>query len=78
MHTEIDNIEKLYVKENNYFERYQICSTRKLGLRVGELARVIPFQNFKVFGKGTGKFRVMCLDVWNKVLKVSHDPLLIS
>ena len=78
MHTSIDGLEKLYVKENNYFEKYQICSSKKLGVRVGELSRNIPFQNFKVFGKGTGKFRVMCLDVWNKVIKVSYDPLVIA
>lgn len=39
---------------------------------------MIPFQNFKVFGKGTGKFRVMCLDVWNKVIKASYDPLVLA
>lgn len=78
MHSNIENIEKLYVKEYNFFEGYQICSSRKLGLRVGEVSRVIPFQNFKVFGKGTGKFRVMCLDVWNKVIKASYDPLVLS
>lgn len=66
------------MKENNYFEKYQICSSRKLGLRVGEVSRVIPFQNFKVFGKGTGKFRVMCLDVWNKVIKASYDKLVLE
>lgn len=98
LHTEIDNVDKLWVKENNYFERYQIMCSKKLGLRVGEVAKIIPFNNFKVFGDGsqhgvkynsevaakiahdnTGKkFRVMCLDVWNKVVKISYDPKLLK
>jgi len=24
------------------------------------------------------KFRVMCLDVWNKVVKISYDPKLLK
>lgn len=50
-------------------------TSRKLGLRVGEIAKEIPFNNFKVFGEGEeGKrFKVMCLDVWNKVVKISYD-----
>lgn len=27
---------------------------------------------------GKGKFRVMSLDVWNKVLKASYDPLVLA
>ena len=78
LHESIDAITKLYIKENNYFDKYQICSSRKLGLRVGQVSRVIPFQNFKVYGRGKGKFRVMSLDVWNKVLKASYDPLVLA
>jgi hypothetical protein len=78
LHDSIESITKLYIKENNYFDRYQICSSRKLGLRVGQVSRIIPFQNFKVYGKGKGKFRVMSLDVWNKVLKASYDPLVLT
>ncbi len=49
-------------------------SSRKLGLRVGEVAKEIPFNNFKIFGEGEGpKFKVLCLDVWNKVVKVTYD-----
>ena len=54
-------------------------SSRKLGLRVGEVSKTIPFSNFKVIGEGDGsKFRVMCLDVWNKVLKVSYDEKILK
>ena len=43
------------------------------------MSKVIPFSNFKVIGEGEGsKFRVMCLDVWNKVLKVSYDEKVIK
>ena len=53
-------------------------TSRKIGARVGETAKVIPFSNFKVLGlRGEGKFRVMCLDVWSKVIKVTQDPLLM-
>jgi len=45
---------------------------------VGQVSRVIPFQNFKVYGRGKGKFRVMSLDVWSKVLKASYDPLILA
>ena len=49
-------------------------SSKKLGVKVGEISKTIPFSNFKVIGEGEGKkFRVMCLDVWNKVIKVSYD-----
>lgn len=80
LHSEIDNVTKFWVKENNYFERYQIMTSRKLGLRVGEIAKEIPFNNFKVFGEGEeGKrFKVMCLDVWNKVVKVSYDEKILK
>lgn len=78
LHEGIEAITKLYIKENNYFDKYQICSSRKLGLRVGQVSRIIPFQNFKVYGRGKGKFRVMSLDVWNKVLKASYDPLVLE
>ena len=55
-------------------------TSRKLGLRVGEVAKSVPFSNFKVFGmgEGEGRFRVMCLDVWNKVVKVTQQPLLMK
>lgn len=76
--TEIENVEKLWIKENNYFEKYQILAPSKAGLRVGELSRTIPFNNFKVYGEVSGKFRVMSLDNWNKVVKVSNDPLIIA
>ena len=74
-----------------------MCS-KKLGLRVGEVAKVVPFNNFKIFGDGskhgvknnsevsnkmaqdnTGKkFRVICLDVWNKVVKISYDQRVLK
>ncbi len=56
-------------------------TSRKVGLRVGEIAKGIPFSNFKVFGEGSqskGKFRVMCLDLWNKVIKVAYDNKVIQ
>lgn len=54
-------------------------SSRKLGLRVGEVAKEIPFNNFKIFGEGEGpKFKVLCLDVWNKVVKVTYDEKFIK
>ena len=53
-------------------------TSKKLGLRVGEVAKAIPFTNFKIYGEGEGKFRVMCLDVWNKVVKVSYDQKVIK
>lgn len=53
-------------------------SSKKIGLKVGEVAKTIPFSNFKVYGTGQGKFRVVCIDVWNKVMKVSYDPKIIK
>ena len=54
-------------------------SSRKLGLRVGEVSKTIPFNNFKVISFGEGsKFKVMCLDVWNKVVKISYDEKIIK
>ncbi len=60
-------------------------SSRKLGLRVGEVAKQIPFNNFKIYAQGDNhaqpqgnKFKVMCLDVWNKVVKISHDEKFIK
>lgn len=44
-------IKKLYVKENNYFERYQIMSTKKIGIAVGDVDKVVPFSNFKIYGE---------------------------
>lgn len=41
---------KLYVKENNYFEKYQIMTTKKIGVAVGEVSKVVPFSNFKIYG----------------------------
>lgn len=80
LHSEIENVNKFWVKENNYFERYQIMTSRKIGLRVGEVAKEIPFNNFKVFGEGEegNKFKVMCLDVWNKVVKISYDEKVLK
>ena len=111
LHSDIRNINKVWVKENNYFERYQVMTSRKLGLRVGDVGKTIPFTNFKVYSerscherwegdkkgqhnqhnqhnqekKGSGKivenvgkFRVMTLDVWNKVIKISHDPKILK
>jgi hypothetical protein len=52
-------------------------SSKKVGLKVGDVGKNIPFNNFKVFGEGEGKFRVMCLDVWSKVIKVSYDPKIL-
>lgn len=77
LHSEIANVNKFWAKENNYFEGYQIMSSKKVGLKVGEVAKVIPFTNFKIYGSGEGKFRVMCLDVWNKVIKVSYDKKIL-
>lgn len=53
-------------------------SSKKIGIQVGDVGKVIPFTNFKVYGEGSGKFRVMCLDIWNKVIKVSYDPKIVS
>lgn len=54
-------------------------TSRKLGLRVGEVAKQIPFSNFKIYGEGEGgRFKVICLDVWNKVVKVSYDEKFIK
>lgn len=60
-------------------------TSRKLGLRLGEVAKEVPFNNFKVYGDGNGdgkadggRFRVMCLDVWNKVVKVSYDEKFVK
>lgn len=78
LNTDIEKVEKLWIKENNYFEKYQLLATSKAGLRVGEVSRDIPFNNFKVYGEISGKFRVMSLDNWNKVVKVSSDPLILS
>ena len=78
LNTELEKVEKLWVKENNYFEKYQLLAPSKAGLRVGEISRTVPFNNFKVFGEISGKFRVMSLDNWNKVVKVSSDPLVVS
>jgi len=46
------NLNKFWAKENNYFEGYQIMSSKKLGLKVGDVAKSIPFTNFKVYGTG--------------------------
>jgi hypothetical protein len=53
-------------------------SSKKMGIQVGDIAKTIPFTNFKVFGQGKGKFRVMCLDIWNKVIKVSYDVKIVN
>ena len=53
-------------------------SSKKIGIQVGDVSKTIPFTNFKVYGEGEGKFRVMCLDIWNKVLKVSYDPKILT
>ena len=52
LHSELANLNKFWAKENNYFERYQIMTSKKVGTKVGDLGKVIPFTNFKVFGKG--------------------------
>jgi len=53
-------------------------SSKKVGLRVGEVSKSVPFSNFKVYGEGgEGKFKVMCLDMWNKVVKISYDKKII-
>lgn len=31
-----------------------------------------------MYGEGEGKFRVMCLDVWSKVVKLSYDPKVVQ
>lgn len=49
-----------------------------MGIRVGDVGKSVPFTNFKVYGEGEGKFRVMCLDVWNKVVKLSYDPKVVQ
>lgn len=51
LHSEIENVNKFWVKENNYFEKYQIMSSTKIGVQVGDVAKVVPFENFKVYGK---------------------------
>ena len=48
-----------------------------MGIQVGDIGKTVPFTNFKVYGKGEGKFRVMCLDVWSKVIKLSYDPKIL-
>ena len=53
-------------------------SSKKVGLKVGDIGKTIPFSNFKVFGQGEGKFRVMCLDVWSKVIKVCYDTKIVA
>jgi len=53
-------------------------TSKKVGLKVGDIGKTIPFSNFKVFGEGEGKFRVMCLDVWSKVIKVCYDPKVVA
>lgn len=73
----MENLNKFWVKENNYFERYQIMSSKKVGIQVGDLGKNVPFTNFKVYGEGEGKFRVMCLDVWSKVIKLSFDSKIL-
>ena len=78
LEADISTVQKAWIKENNYFERYQVLCTFKAGLRVGEVSRSIPFSNFKVYGEASGKFRVMSLDNWNKVIKISNDPLVLS
>lgn len=66
------------MKENNYFEGYQIMSSKKVGIKVGDVGKSVPFTNFKVYGEGEGKFRVMCLDVWSKVIKLCYDPKVVQ
>ncbi len=66
------------MKENNYFEGYQIMSSKKVGIKVGDVGKSVPFTNFKVYGEGEGKFRVMCLDLWNKVIKLCYDPKVVQ
>lgn len=46
------NITKFWAKENNYFEKYQIMSSKKVGLKVGDISKSVPFTNFKVYGSG--------------------------
>jgi hypothetical protein len=78
LHSEMENLNKFWAKENNYFERYQIMSSKKVGMKVGDVGKNIPFTHFKVYGEGTGRFRVLCLDIWNKVIKVSYEPALLA
>lgn len=49
-------------------------SSKKVGIKVGDVSKTVPFTNFKVYGVGQGKFRVMCLDIWSKVIKLCYDP----
>ena len=55
---------------------------KKIGVTVGEVAKVIPFTNFKIYGenskKENNKFRVMCIDHWNKVIKISYDEKIVK
>ena len=57
-------------------------STKKVGVVVGEIAKVVPFSNFKIYGEKENKeghrFRVMCLDQWNKVIKISYDEKILK
>ena len=48
-------LNKLYIKENNYFERYQIMASKKVGVVVGEIAKAVPFTNFKIYGEKENK-----------------------
>jgi len=78
----METVKKLYVKEINYFERYEIMTANKVGVVVGEVAKQVPFSNFKIYGETENKeghrFRVMCLDVWNKVIKISYDEKILK
>ena len=40
------------MKENNYFEGFQIVSSKKVGIKVGDVGKSVPFTNFKVYGDG--------------------------
>ena len=53
-------------------------SSKKIGIQVGDVSKIVPFTTFKVYGSGEGKFRVMCLDIWNKVIKISYDKTILN
>ncbi len=53
-------------------------TSQKIGIKVGDISKIVPFNNFKIYGEGEGKFRVLCLDIWNKVIKISYDKTIIN